>query len=95
MASALLCAVNLRPVFLTGVSLFMAGMEKALGEDGGVTCYCAVHCPDNAANGTCEAKPGSHCFSAVEDAYNAETGRMEPQRTYGCLPPEERGFMQV
>lgn len=61
----------------------------------GILCYCEGHCPDGLHNGTCVAKPGSQCFSAVEDVINHETGKMETERTYGCLPPDEQGFMQV
>ncbi|KAL1121985.1 hypothetical protein AAG570_003393 [Ranatra chinensis] len=57
-------------------------------------CYCEGHCPDDQQNGTCVAKPGSQCFAAVEEIYNPETGIFETDRTYGCLPSEERGFMQ-
>lgn len=56
-------------------------------------CYCAGYCPHDEYNGTCHAMPNSQCFSAVEEVYNPETGGFEPERTYGCLPPEETGFM--
>ncbi|KAJ9592925.1 hypothetical protein L9F63_015430, partial [Diploptera punctata] len=59
-----------------------------------VVCYCDGHCPDDKPNGTCIGQPGSHCFSAVEEIYNIETGVFEEERTYGCLPPDESGFMQ-
>ncbi|CAG2064067.1 unnamed protein product, partial [Timema podura] len=59
-----------------------------------VVCYCDGHCPDDQSNGTCVGQPGSHCFSAVEEVINSETGMIEIERTYGCLPPDERGFMQ-
>lgn len=58
-------------------------------------CYCDGHCPDNKPNGTCVGQPGSQCFSAVEEVYNSETARFELERTFGCLPPDESGFMQV
>lgn len=60
----------------------------------GILCYCEGHCPYD-HNGTCLAKPGSQCFSAVEEVYNHETGQYEPERSYGCLPADEQGFMQV
>ena len=60
-----------------------------------MVCYCEGHCPGDIANGTCIGQPGSQCFSAVEEVYNSETDTYEPERTYGCLPPDERGFMQV
>ena len=61
----------------------------------GLTCYCQGHCPNDNFNGTCEARPFSQCFAAVEEVYNPETGLAEPEYTYGCLPPEEKGLMQV
>lgn len=62
----------------------------------GVVCYCeGYNCPNDLPNGTCLAQPGSQCFSAVEDVYNHETSKMEPERSFGCLPPDEQGFMQV
>lgn len=56
-------------------------------------CYCAGHCPFDDYNGTCTALPESQCFSAVEEVYNPDTGLHEPERTYGCLPPEEGSIM--
>lgn len=56
-------------------------------------CYCEGHCPDGQTNGTCELRPGGMCFSAIEEFDN--DGHIEIERTYGCLPPDERGFMQV
>jgi bone morphogenetic protein receptor type-1B len=61
----------------------------------GLTCLCIGHCPENKPNGTCEAKPDSQCFTAVEEVYNPDTKAYEPEWTYGCLPPEEGGLMQV
>ncbi len=61
----------------------------------GLTCYCQGHCPNDHFNGTCEARPLSQCFAAVEEVYNPDTGLPEPEYTYGCLPPEEKGLMQV
>lgn len=61
----------------------------------GLTCYCQGHCPNDNFNGTCEARPFSQCFAAVEEVYNPDTGLPEPEFTYGCLPPEEKGLMQV
>lgn len=60
----------------------------------GLTCYCQGHCPYDNFNGTCEARPFSQCFAAVEEVYNPDTGLPEPEYTYGCLPPEEKGLMQ-
>lgn len=58
-------------------------------------CYCEGHCPDDQQNGTCVAKKGSQCFAAVEAVYFEETKSWEPTLSYGCLPPEEGGLMQV
>lgn len=60
----------------------------------GITCYCDGHCPDDRQNGTCEAKPGGHCFSAVEEQRDPETGEYYPEWSFGCLPPDEQGLMQ-
>ena len=49
---------------------------------------------DPSKNGTCEAKPGAKCFSAVEEVLDPKTGLLVPERTYGCLPPEETGWLQ-
>lgn len=52
-------------------------------------CYCEGHCPNNEKNGTCEIKSGGMCFTSVELDYD------EVIYTYGCLPEDERGLMQV
>lgn len=63
-----------------------------------LTCFCLGHCPDfpndPSKNGTCEAKPGAKCFSAVEEVLDPDTHRLIPERTYGCLPPDETGLLQ-
>ncbi|XP_058805326.1 bone morphogenetic protein receptor type-1B [Phymastichus coffea] len=59
-----------------------------------VTCYCDGHCPDERQNGTCETRAGGHCFSAVEEVWDAETDELVPEWSFGCLPPDEQGFMQ-
>lgn len=46
-------------------------------------------------NGTCEVKPGGMCFAAVREDYDNETGAFDPEYSYGCLPPEDEGFLQV
>lgn len=61
----------------------------------GVLCYCDVHCPHNSSNETCLTRPGGVCFAAVEVIYDSDTKAYEQERSYGCLPPEEAGFMQV
>ena len=63
-----------------------------------LTCYCLGHCPQHPNDfnkpGTCEAKPGAKCFAAVQEVLDPETGELVPERTYGCLPPEESGLLQ-
>ncbi|XP_046969117.1 bone morphogenetic protein receptor type-1B isoform X1 [Vanessa cardui] len=61
----------------------------------GIVCECAgvSACPDGAPNGTCTTQPGGYCFVTVEELYD-ENGVMVPERTAGCLPPDESGFMQ-
>lgn len=46
-------------------------------------------------NGTCEVKQGGLCFAVVREEYDNETGTFEPEYTYGCLPPDEEGLLQV
>ncbi|XP_054707219.1 bone morphogenetic protein receptor type-1B-like [Uloborus diversus] len=77
-----------RTLFLVFASVLLTKEVLSL------TCYCAGVCPNSQPNGTCLARPHSQCFSAVEQVYNHETGLLENERTYGCLPPEEGGLMQ-
>lgn len=79
-----------RSRILFGLGLLLS--QGKLGE--GMLCYCDGHCPGGQQNGTCVARPGSQCFAAVEEVYNHETNTWESERSYGCLPPDERGFMQ-
>ncbi|XP_013775412.1 bone morphogenetic protein receptor type-1B-like [Limulus polyphemus] len=60
----------------------------------GLKCYCVQHCPNNELEGTCTARKGGRCFSAVEEVVNMATGQLEAERTYGCLPPNESGILQ-
>lgn len=62
----------------------------------GILCECAgaSACPDGAANGTCTTQPGGYCFVAVEKVLD-ENELVVLERTAGCLPPDESGFMQV
>lgn len=61
----------------------------------GTTCECSgATCPDGAENGTCVTQPGGYCFVAVEMVID-ERGEEVLERTAGCLPPDESGFMQV
>ena len=63
-----------------------------------LTCFCLGHCPhfpnDPSRNGTCEAKPGAKCIAAVEEVFDPNTGLDVPERTYGCMPPDETGMLQ-
>lgn len=43
---------------------------------------------------SCEAKKGAKCFSAVAQVEDVKTGELVPERTFGCLPPDEAGLMQ-
>merc|ERR1719356_892112 len=72
------------------VSILFTRMQAAEG----ITCFCLGHCPNNALNGTCQAPPGAPCFSAVEEVLDPETNLLVPERTYGCLPADEKGLMQ-
>jgi len=60
----------------------------------GITCFCLGHCPDDQLNGTCTAPPGAPCFAAVEEVLDPETDSLVPERTFGCLPADEKGLMQ-
>lgn len=71
-----------------------AGPRILPGEDL-LRCFCLGHCPDGRHNGTCVARPQAKCFSAVEEVYDPDTGNLVPERTYGCLPPDESGLLQV
>lgn len=56
-------------------------------------CRCIGHCPDRKPNSTCVAKPHSQCFSAIAEVQDTY-GVIIEERTYGCLPPEERSLLQ-
>lgn len=62
----------------------------------GIMCECAGAgaCPGGAARGTCVTQPGGYCFATVEEVLD-DSGRLDLERTAGCLPPDESGFMQV
>jgi len=72
------------------VSILFTRMQSSQG----ITCFCLGHCPNNLLNGTCQAPPGAPCFSAVEEVLDPETNLLVPERTYGCLPADEKGLMQ-
>ncbi|XP_026321488.1 bone morphogenetic protein receptor type-1B isoform X2 [Hyposmocoma kahamanoa] len=68
-------------------------LKKALTGRGTI-CECSgVTCPDGAENSTCVTEPGGYCFVAVEMVID-ERGEEVLERTAGCLPPDESGFMQ-
>ncbi|XP_059472287.1 bone morphogenetic protein receptor type-1B [Neocloeon triangulifer] len=92
MAAEMAASGNLRSKssILLGLGI-LAGKSEIVHA---LTCYCQGHCPDHKPNGTCEAEPNSRCFAAVESVFNSATRRYEPDYTYGCLPPDETGFMQ-
>ena len=54
-------------------------------------CYCDP-CEPNAVNQSCELKPGSKCFAAVELIRENEQ-RIEVW-SYGCLRPNEQTILQ-
>jgi len=57
-------------------------------------CFCFGHCPNDQLNGTCTVQENAHCFAAVEEVLDPETNTLVPERTYGCLPPDETGLLQ-
>jgi len=57
-------------------------------------CYCAGACPDGAVNNTCLAADDAWCFASVEETYDDTKRRWGPEWTYGCLQPQETGYMQ-
>ncbi|XP_059097995.1 bone morphogenetic protein receptor type-1B-like [Tigriopus californicus] len=69
-------------------------------QQGRLLCHCEGHCPPPALseglpNNTCLARVGAKCFSAVEEVYDLEAGRLVAERTYGCLPPDHMsGLLQ-
>ncbi|XP_034834615.1 bone morphogenetic protein receptor type-1B isoform X1 [Maniola hyperantus] len=61
----------------------------------GIVCECSgvSACPDGSANSTCTTQPGGYCFVTVEEVLD-DNGLVVLERTAGCLPPDESGFMQ-
>ena len=95
LTSSIRYGMTLYPYFSSVENVDCLGKITSLSIGNGLTCYCQGHCPNDNFNGTCEARPFSQCFAAVEEVYNPDTGLPEPEFTYGCLPPEEKGLMQV
>ncbi|GBP73307.1 hypothetical protein EVAR_52833_1 [Eumeta japonica] len=56
-------------------------------------CVGAGGCPDDAAVGHCNTQPGGFCYVSIEEVID-DAGRFVLDRTAGCLPPDETGFMQ-
>ncbi|KAI4476145.1 hypothetical protein M0804_013835 [Polistes exclamans] len=71
-----------------GLEVFIARFIGVLG----TTCICEGHCPEDRQNGTCEGRPGGHCFSAVEEVWDAEIREYVPEWSFGCLPPDEEEY---
>lgn len=69
----------------------MSSSSSGEAYSSGLMCFCLGHCPSGAPNGTCVAQRGASCFAAVEEVLDPETGRLVPERTFGCMPPEEDG----
>jgi len=66
----------------------------------GLTCYCSGHCPPDHHNGgeapetgTCVARLGAKCFTAVREVVDEATGEASPSFSYGCQPPDDEGGM--
>ena len=66
----------------------------------GLTCYCSGHCPPDHHNGgeapetgTCVARLGAKCFTAVREVVDEATGEARPAFSYGCQPPDDEGGM--
>lgn len=59
-----------------------------------VRCFCSGHCPGQAGNGTCVTKAGGFCYAFVQEVVVPETNRLEAEYSFGCLPPDESGYMQ-
>lgn len=48
---------------------------------------------DDMLTKTCLTPPGGKCFSLVQDYVDPDTGRLETERIYGCLPADKDGFL--
>lgn len=42
---------------------------------------------------TCQTPPGGKCYGLVQDYVDPDTGRLQTERIYGCLPADEDGFL--
>lgn len=59
-----------------------------------IRCFCSGHCPAWSGNGSCVTRPGGYCYAFVQEVVVPETNRLEAEFSYGCLPPDESGYMQ-
>ncbi|XP_070545371.1 bone morphogenetic protein receptor type-1B-like [Ptychodera flava] len=82
---------NVLRISTTALFLLLLQLSKSVY---GWKCYCLEHCPEDAINNTCEAKPDGGCFSQIQAYAPGGVNTGEPIRTYGCLPSQEGGDMQ-
>ncbi|CAG2102508.1 unnamed protein product [Medioppia subpectinata] len=75
---------------MTSLSTTAAADDTAVS----IICQCLGHCPENEPNGTCLLKKNGMCFAAMEQVFNRETRRLEMEKTYGCLPPDDGHILQ-
>lgn len=59
-----------------------------------IKCFCSGRCPGHSGNGTCTLQEGGYCYAFVQEVVNVDLNVLEPEYSYGCLPPEESGYMQ-
>ena len=60
-----------------------------------ISCICNYnYCPNGEANGTCSLLPGGYCFSFLQEVVNVEKNELEGEWHFGCLSPDEKGYMQ-
>lgn len=59
-----------------------------------IQCFCSGKCPGHSGNGTCTLRKGGYCYAFVQEVVDVETNTLEPEWSYGCLPPDESGYMQ-
>lgn len=48
---------------------------------------------DDTQASTCITPPGGKCYSLVQDYVDVDTGRLETERIYGCLPADDDGLL--
>ncbi|KAI1291933.1 Bone morphogenetic protein receptor type-1A [Halotydeus destructor] len=58
-------------------------------------CHCSEgYCPHHELNGTCVVQVGGYCYAAAKEVLNTAIDALEQEWEYGCLPPNEMGYMQ-